>query len=78
MGMAARAAPSHLAGVTLAGLAVAAYAALVALGMRALLATRSHGIEITWLAGLLVAATGVQATIPMGAPEGYDLTSGRP
>ncbi len=65
-------APTWL-GVVLAGLAVAAYAGMVALGMRSLLATRSPRSETTWLAGLLIAAAGIQVMIPLGAPEGYDL-----
>jgi hypothetical protein len=58
----------------LAGLGVAAYSALVALGLRALAPGRSRRTETAWLAGLLLAALTVQVVIPTGAPSGYDLT----
>ncbi len=60
-------------GLVLVSLAVAAYAGFVALGWRSLASRTSRRFEAAWLIGLLIAATGVQVMIPMGAPEGYDL-----
>jgi hypothetical protein len=57
----------------LVGLAVVAYAGLVALGLRGLSARRSPRGEALWLGGLLVAALAVQVALPLGAAPGYDL-----
>ena len=59
--------------VALAALAVLAYAGFVALGLRSLIARTTRGREAMAVAGLLVASTAVQATVPTGAPEGYGL-----
>jgi methylthioxylose transferase len=56
----------------LAGLAVAGYAAFVALGFRSLAARSSRRVEAVWLTGLLTAAIAIQVIIPFGAAPGYD------
>jgi hypothetical protein len=64
-----------LDGLLEAGLAVAAYSAFVALGLRALgRGAPSRLREGGWLAGLAAAAVTVQVLIPVGAPDEYDLT----
>ena len=62
------------AGLFLAVLAVAAYAGLVALGLRAFARQRSQRSAAAWLTGLAVAAVAVQVIVPMGAAPGYDLS----
>jgi hypothetical protein len=58
----------------LAGLAIAGYAGLVALGLRSLSVKQSPRAESAWVGGLLIAALAVQVMIPMGAAPGYDLS----
>jgi hypothetical protein len=58
----------------LVGLAVAAYAGFVALGLRNLSARQSPRVETAWLGALLCTAIAVQVIIPMGAAPGYDLS----
>ncbi len=53
---------------------MAAYAALVGLGLRALAAASTAWTEARWLAALFAAAVAVQVAIPIGAPDEYDLT----
>jgi len=61
------------AGLLLAVLGVAAYAGLVALGLRAVARKRARRSTAAWLTGLLLAAVAVQVIVPMGAASGYDL-----
>jgi methylthioxylose transferase len=65
--------PAPWLGLVLAGLAVAAYAGFVALGLRSITARKSRRFEAAWVTGLLIMAAGIQAMIPIGAPEGFDL-----
>src|SRR5689334_16339268 len=60
--------------LALAGLAVAAHAGFVALGLRRMSANGPRRSESPWLGGLLVAAIAVQMLIPTGAAAGYDLS----
>ena len=53
---------------------VAAYSAIVASGLRSLKGQTTRRREAGWLAGLVVAAVGVQAFVQEGAPEGYGLS----
>lgn len=59
--------------VTLAALAVLAYASIAAMGLRFLRSGATPGREGLAVAGLMVAAMAVQSVVPSGAPEGYGL-----
>ena len=71
--MAARAVSPTWLGLVLVSLSVTAYAGFVARDGGRCASRTSRRLETAWLIGLLIAATGVQVMIPMGAPEGYDL-----
>jgi hypothetical protein len=58
----------------LAVLAVVAYSAFAAWGLRAFSAGASPRSEPLWVVGLLVTAIVVQAIVSIGAPAGYDLS----
>jgi len=58
----------------LAAVAVIAYAAFAAWGLRVLGGGASWRIEPVWLGGLFVMAIAIQVIVPTGAPPGYDLT----
>jgi methylthioxylose transferase len=60
--------------LVLAFAAVAAFAGLAALGMRALQRGESRRREVFTLLGLLGASVAVQGIVPGGAPVGYGLT----
>jgi methylthioxylose transferase len=53
---------------------IATYSAFVAIGLRSLKAKTTRRREAGWLAGLVVAAVGVQGFVQEGAPEGYGLS----
>src|SRR4051812_28585376 len=53
---------------------IAAYSAFVAIGLRSLGGRTTRRREAGWLAGLVVAAVGLQGTVQEGAPEGYGLS----
>src|SRR5262249_55073957 len=59
--------------IWLAALAVLAYTGCTALGLRFLQKRTTPTRECLALTGLLAAALGVQAAIPIGAPQGYGL-----
>jgi hypothetical protein len=59
--------------VMFAALAVLAYAAFAAAGLRFLNARATLRREAVAVMGLLAAAVGVQAIVPVGAPDGYGL-----
>jgi hypothetical protein len=61
-------------GLVLATVAVVGYAGFVAVGSWALALKKTRWTEALWLAGLILAATTVQAAMPLGAAPGYDLT----
>lgn len=54
--------------------AVAGYSALVARGWKSAVGAWSRWGEAGWLAGLVVAAVGVQVLVQEGAPEGHGLS----
>ncbi len=58
----------------LAAVAVIAYAAFAAWGLRVLGTGASRRTEPVWLGGLFVMAIAIQVIVPTGAPPGYDLT----
>ena len=58
----------------LAALGVAAYAAFAGLGWRRLKRAPSAWAEARWLSALFGASVALQLTIPIGAPDAYDLT----
>lgn len=67
--------PPPLEGLVEAGLAVAAYAVFIALGLHAIgRGAGSWSREARWVAGLFASAVAVQGLIPAGAPYGYGLT----
>lgn len=66
--------PRPWAWFALAVCVMAAYAVVVALGLRRLRAASSTRSEWSWLAVLLVSAIIVQVGIPVGAPDEHDLT----
>jgi hypothetical protein len=58
----------------LTGLAVAAYAGFVGIGLRAITARSARRTETAWVTALALAAVTAQVIVPTGAPAGYDLT----